>query len=176
MFVANGTRAEKPSSLQQHKKNGSYRDSKGSPFTRMPPKRTSLSTIKVALAIARGDGVEVDENTQKKLIMLDEETPVKPFKRLPLVRKVPVKMPPALVNRTTIPFLDLESASSRITPLSASSSEESTSYLSQRNTSGENMKPNEWEFTIDESDPWEVAANKDSAPSLPTRTRDDYGC
>jgi hypothetical protein len=36
------------------------------------------------------------------------------------------------------------------------------------------MTSDEWQVIIDESDPWEMAANKDSTPNLPTRKRDDH--
>ena len=35
------------------------------------------------------------------------------------------------------------------------------------------MTSDDWQVNIDESDPWEMTVNKDSAPALPTRTRDD---
>lgn len=36
------------------------------------------------------------------------------------------------------------------------------------------MTSEEWQVNIDESDPWDMSANKDSAPKLPKRTRDNY--
>lgn len=112
-------------------------ESDESRFLRTPPKRSSLSTIKLALAVVKGEDVDVDEHTQKKIAMLDEETPAKPFKRLSSARKLQVQWPPIAIQRTdekkksskkTV-YLSPKSASSATAPITPTSFEEMHSVL-----------------------------------------------
>lgn len=75
------------------------RDADGRPFRRMPPKRSSLSTIKLALAVVENEKGEVDENIQKQVTMLDKGTPRKPFRRISSGRKLQVKWPPVTTKK-----------------------------------------------------------------------------
>lgn len=139
-----------------------YHNSNDSFFRRIPPERTSLTTIKLALAVVTGDGVQVDESIQEKVTMLDDRTAAKPFKRISLAKKLQIRWPPlpaesitkekAVAKKTlnvatkpastvTIPLYFSSSSEKSSSPLpSVLESKSSLSSLSHRDSSVESSQ------------------------------------